>query len=97
MGWGKALSAVVVMSISVMLLFSLLPVGADKSPVYDIDCVNTCSDNYISALSACISEFSSTEFPDLEKLKKCIDQAEKDFDRAIKMCEAYENDDDDDD
>jgi len=30
MGWGKALSAVVVMSISVMLLFSVLPVGADK-------------------------------------------------------------------
>ena len=29
MGWGKALSAVVVMSISVMLVFSVLPVGAD--------------------------------------------------------------------
>jgi len=28
MGWGKALSAVVVMSISVMLVVSVLPVGA---------------------------------------------------------------------
>jgi len=28
MGWGKALSAVIVMSISVMLVFSVLPVGA---------------------------------------------------------------------
>ena len=29
MGWGKALSAVIVMSISVMLVVSVLPVGAD--------------------------------------------------------------------
>ena len=29
MGWGKALSAVVVMSISVMLVVSVLPVGAE--------------------------------------------------------------------
>jgi len=28
MGWGKALSAVIVMSISVMLVVSVLPVGA---------------------------------------------------------------------
>ena len=29
MGWGKALSAVIVISISVMLVVSVLPVGAD--------------------------------------------------------------------
>ena len=31
MGWGKALSAVVVMSISVMLVVSVLPVGASHN------------------------------------------------------------------
>ena len=31
MGWGKALSAVIVMSISVMLVVSVLPVGASDN------------------------------------------------------------------
>ncbi len=38
MGWGKALSAVVVMSISVMLVVSVLPVGADHKDAHNGSC-----------------------------------------------------------
>ena len=38
MGWGKALSAVVVMSISVMLVVSVLPVGADHQEAHKGTC-----------------------------------------------------------
>ena len=49
MGWGKAISAVVIMSISVMLVVSVLPVGAagkDNAPLMmrSSDCALT-SDN----------------------------------------------------
>ena len=57
MGWGKALSAVIVMSISVMLVVSVLPVGADDH----VDHNGSCNGPWTS-----ISVIDAIAHPDME-------------------------------
>ena len=59
MGWGKALSAVVVMSISVMLVVTVLPVGAHDAKTGDpTGSHGSCNGNWTSiSISEAMDKF----------------------------------------